>query len=281
MTKIDDKFVTKVKTYFSSISDRGAMYAYVNLAPRTVVLCNSSSTSTLTGDRLMNFAVGTLALHALCFKDDDFWNTFNNLIPFSKLSGIGVLYLNKLLKWLSMTDKLDKLVFVVDGNVLKCGFKNTLLKQDDNIVGEAVLNFHIAREVSRWYHVMTEFKPTSDNMCLTDTFILEKPQGRLSYFNVELSKFHHEDGTPVFQQVYDRARLLLSNGLTTVSYNFIAKIKREKIPYTLTYTLWVEDNNYLRMMTNFDNEVVHVISYRPNVLMLPIPLDIPRDPYVE
>ena len=269
------QFLDKLKLYFSSLTARSTQYAYFNLDDNLVVLCNSTSgtPNDVHGDKIMEYAVGELTFHFVYFKDTQF---FNELRSFLKVPE-GLVYCVQILNVISLLNKAEKRskidiftnevgdqIGVLHGN-------KTYTKK--NIFGYVVTSFHIVSALMQWCRVVGEIGSQAHRDKYPHLDIELDPNipltGRVFTLPVSTMDFKHSDGSLVFKDVMPQMRVLGLDGLTSVSLReFVRRIKKQ--PYTLQLYLWSVDDSYVLHMTTFENDMVSVKTFRPNILATPI-----------
>ena len=67
-------FLSECKLFLSTLTSRAVQFAYLNIAPNTIILSNSTSTGPGIehGDKLMNYSVGELCIHVVTLKNSNF-----------------------------------------------------------------------------------------------------------------------------------------------------------------------------------------------------------------
>lgn len=275
-------FLEKFKLYFSSLSSRMSQYAYFNVAENTIILSNSTSgTSTDHGDRLMDFSVPELGLHLMEFKDTEFFNQIVNAlqIPRDRVFCIHVLNVLSLLG----KHKLDEFNFFFNeyGDwIMQTENRKTYEKK--NVIGFPVINFHLLKELHRWYLYLKDVS-SDDHMSkypytFTDVDV-EKidVKAKTFFLDVDSSVFKDKEGKDIFVNVRPNVRVLCFDGLSCVSISeFIKKVIKKEFTFKL-YS-WVINNSYVLSMTLYEDDIVAVRSIRPNVLAIPVSDNVVFDP---
>ncbi len=272
----DKLFIDTCKMYLGSLSARGTMYAYFNAAPSTVVLCNSTSTASReSGDRLMKFAVGELSLHLVKFKAWEFWAQLSTLLQLYKLPAktLAVVKLGGLLTLLSKCDNCVANIQVTLENGIISG--KVPGAKYEVVLGNVVTDMHIAREIFRWCDTIAKIgseEHRNSHVHLYREFPLITSKAGQNYdLPVTFSDFVRADGSQVFTNVHNQSRIIMVDGVTAVSMNFLKKVKSL---FDMKYYLWVSDNQ-VQLQTEYHDDFVDVLTLRPHMVLYPLPLTTP------
>lgn len=281
---MDAQFLSNFKYYLVNSTARGAMYAYFNVAPKTVVLINSTTPATketrVEGDRLMNHAVSDLGVHVVNILHDTFWNDLYTFLHLSETQGIATILLGKLFTFFRKNEDLNVNEIVIHNNIIYCRNKNSKKQlTEDDIVGGIESNFHIARQVVKWYETITHLGteehlkeyPHISGIYPTD-FVFNS---KLYNFPVDFYKFFNDDGSPVFKDVHQFANMMAIDGLTSVSIKSF--LKKAPTNGRLVYYQWVINHYAVQMLAMYSDDQVTIKSYRPNVVIIPLPSSIELD----
>lgn len=274
----DNEFVEFTKNYLRRISGGGASYVYLNIADRTVMLTNSTTKRSLLGDRLMSFAIGYLSMHLMHIKNEAYWERFQSFLHLDTYEGVVMLYANNLVTFLNKSVKqLSKMTCIQMGDEIWCGPIGAKTTRNSTLIGAVVTNHHVAREVLRWTKDISAIRMDADTPHIVGDLSLDRPDGKLSYFKVDLHRFTYRDNSPVFTGYHRMSKFLMVDGLTAPCYAFIANYKKSNIAHSMKYCLWAKDGTHIHMLTTFEDENVSVRTYRPHAYILATPLDFPRD----
>lgn len=271
----DRIFLDKLKLYFSSLTARSAQYAYFNLDDNLVVLCNSTSgtPNDIHGDKIMEYAVGELTFHFVYFKDTQFFNDLRNFLKVPE----GLVYCVQILNVISLLNKCEKRsdisIFTNEVGDQIGMLKGTTSYTKKNVFGYVVTSFHIVSLLMQWCRVVGEIGSSEHRNKHPHVDVALDPDipltGRVFTLPIDTLLFTHEDGSLVFKDVMPQMRILGLDGLTSVSLReFIRRVKKQ--PYTLQLYLWAVDDSYVLHMTTFENDMVSVKTFRPNILATPI-----------
>ena len=239
---ISKEFLEKCRHYLSTSTSRTTPYAYFNFIDNTVILSNSTSG-------------GELGFHYVEFKDTEFLNEFKTFfkIPSDDFFCVHIVNLFSLLNTIRI-DCCDVLITDDGSRVLTP--KGVVSYSDKNIFG--VIRDH-ASDVARI------LRPDFDKVEYT-VDLDPKITGGLYFTSIPVSLFV-KNGQPIFNKCLPEIKILGMDGLSTVNLGtFIKKLKK---PYTLKRFLWVKDK-CVYSLAIFEDDVCNIISYRPNVVSIPI-----------
>lgn len=266
----DKEFLKQARMYLGSLTGRIAIHAYFGVAPRSVVISNTTS-DRVHGDRLTDFAVGELGLHVVNFLTSSFYDTLATLLKVQQGTILHV-HLGNFLKVLGKY-KLSALeTFTTERNELVMVSKGSTAFSDENIIGDVVKDFHIAREIVNWHRDIT-LVGNEEHQKRFPHVILDMPTevlmtGRVYFLNVDFSLFKNPDGTPLFSKVISKMKMMGVDGLTSVSLTSF--VKKLSTPFTFKQYWWAMGNDYVTLLVEFQDENIRVRSFRPYVIALPL-----------
>ena len=262
---ISKEFLEKCRHYLSTSTSRTTPYAYFNFIDNTVILSNSTSGGSEHGDRLMDFSVGELGFHYVEFKDTEFLNEFKTFfkIPSDDFFCVHIVNLFSLLNTIRI-DCCDVLITDDGSRVLTP--KGVVSYSDKNIFGFYIRDFHVIKVIrDHASDVARILRPDFDKVEYT-VDLDPKITGGLYFTSIPVSLFV-KNGQPIFNKCLPEIKILGMDGLSTVNLGtFIKKLKK---PYTLKRFLWVKDK-CVYSLAIFEDDVCNIISYRPNVVSIPI-----------
>lgn len=280
----DKRFIELAKLLFSSLSGRICAYAFFNVIEDGFILSNSTNppkgkSAPSYHDRLTEYSVSELALHFVKVKDPDF------LLRLRKICGIPekgywCLFACNAVSMIGLKD-LDNLVLTPGDNGMVLMSPrgvplNALNKR--NIVGAPVTSFHVIKNLLEWWlgvqHVDSdEFRENMVHAVLPiseDTIVVDR--GYSIPFRLDL--FKRKDGSLVFKDTVDTMKIEAIEGVDGVSLReFVRRVANR--PYTYEMLLWVLHDTYILHMTRFENDVVEVRTFRPNVALIPLDKNVP------
>ena len=144
--------------------------------------------------------------------------------------------------------------------------KGVVSYTDKNIFGFYIRDFHVIKVIrDHASDVARILRPDFDKVEYT-VDLDPKTTGGLYFTSIPVSLFV-KNGQPIFNKCLPEIKILGMDGLSTVNLGtFIKKLKK---PYTLKRFLWVKDK-CVYSLAIFEDDVCNIISYRPNVVSIPI-----------
>ncbi len=267
-------FLEQCRLYLGGITARTALHAYFGVAQNTVVIANSTSARTH-GDRLTDFAVGEIGIHVLKITNTTFWETLSGLLEVQT----GVIQYVNLANFFKILSKykvsgLETFINNRGERVLVSKGKEKITR--DDVIGFNITDFHIAREIVRWYEDIT-YVGCEEHRKKFPHLETDMPRelmmyGKVYFLDVDFSKFKDSEGNQVFTHVHEKMRIMGVDGLTSVSLqSFIKKIVTD---FIFKSYWWVIANNYVVMMSLYKDENAVIRSFRPYVVAMPLDSDI-------
>ena len=278
----DKRFIELTKLLFGSMSGRSCAYAFFNVIEDGFILSNSTSpqTGSITyHDRLTEYSVSELSLHFVKVKDPDYLPRLRKICGVPE-KGIWCLFALNALRMIGQKD-LDNLVLTPAGRgALYMSSRGVPLNALDKkyVIGAPVTSFHVIKNLVDWWngvqYVETdEFKNTVVQSCIDispDTVVVDR--GYSLPFDLDI--FRHPDGSRVFVGTLDKMKVESIDGIDGVSIKeFIKRVANQ--PYTFKLLLWVLKDTYILHMTKFENDVVEIRTFRPNVVLVPLSDGVP------
>lgn len=267
-------FIEKCKLYFSSLTARSAQFAYFNIVPNGVILCNSTSPppNKVHGDRIMQYGIGELTYHFVEFKDIEFFQEIKRFLQIPEKTVFCVLILN-MISILNRTARKELAVFDNEygERILQTKGRKTYDKR--NVIGFPIYNFHIIGMLAQWREQVKEIGSVSHKERYPSFEMPVNPDieitGRVFLTPVCTDLFVDTNQQPVFKNVKKELKILGLDGLTCASIKeFYKKVLSEE--HRFTFYFWAVDAAYVLSMTFFENASIIVRSIRPNVLSIPI-----------
>lgn len=252
----DEELIALMVFYLTSVSARRMQYCYFNFAgSNTVVVSNSTTKSTAPhGDRLMQFSVGELGFHIIKFKDENVLTRFKELlhIPSDKYYCVQIVKLMSVLK----KGNLSSLDITMNNN--------GELYVDDVKYGSILYDFHVIMMIEIYIDTINQAL-RNKNVMITDIDLKPEIDGNVYYTKIDPNDLRDKNGPPWESRIL---KFPCVDGLTTVSLKtFIPKIKHE---YLFKRYFWYEDIR-IYSFARFSDEHVDIVTFRPNIVLIPIP----------
>lgn len=303
--------VERFKLIFSTLTARSCQYAYIFPRREQFILSNSTTTRPpnelkknlivdheFHGDRAMNFMDGDLGVHLVEVKEPQFMQLLRGILgldaldkdaatqhPIYQTSTIQINPVDAV--WAIITSNFLSLVSKYPVRDLRLeivvGMYNDLYiyllpfqkhREKKNLVAFNIINYHYEQILYQyldklpqlWKNVTSHKYPCIHHEVDIKPVLIGK-----SYFEViDFQEFINLDGTPVFQDGQGPHKLMAIDGLNTVSLKEFLK-KLQPGTYEFDQYFWVSDSLRVLSMTRFCNNVVEVLSTRPNIQLTPLP----------
>ena len=252
----DEELIALMVFYLTSVSARRMQYCYFNFAgSNTVVVSNSTTKSSAPhGDRLMQFSVGELGFHIIKFKDENVLTRFKELlhIPSDKYYCVQIVKLMSVLK----KGNLSSLDITMNNN--------SELYVDGVKYGSILYDFHVIMMIEIYIDTINQAL-RNKNVMITDIDLKPEIDGNVYYTKIDPNDLRDKNGPSWESRIL---KFPCVDGLTTVSLKtFIPKIKHE---YLFKRYFWYEDIR-IYSFARFSDEHVDIVTFRPNIVLIPIP----------
>jgi hypothetical protein len=297
-------FVKTLKVYFSSLTARGAQYLYLNVAedPNTMVISNGDY------ELLTSYVPVTLSIHAVRFKDSEFYQKFLDFLGLST-SDPYVIRMPQFLKALRENDFTDLKVSYDTSRKMRLVLKDTIVladkesdDDDDDEEEEEVVDLEenpfadtSKIEVITFDSLDVCGQPMNDHHALV---ILENTVDRIvklgeNFGDTEIphvTKILERDEVNYFTSNYFRVHINLTefkDGVGNPYYSeeiakdlYVVLVDGMDVPSMKEFAkrrsgqiclhLWVKDGGTIQHMASYHDEELSIFSMRPFTEVLPI-----------
>lgn len=270
----EKNFLAACKLFFSTLTGRAVQFAYLNIAPNTIILTNSTTPGKDVehGDRLMNYSVGDLCMHVVTVKDTTFLPEILHYLEIPETEYC-CLKMSNFLAWLNKYRRKDLEAGWVDDRIILRPKRNETWNAR-HVVGFTLRNFHIIRVLHDLYEYIGKIG-TEEHKKQYPHVQMKFPidittVGRVFFFPVE-TKWYQDGDESLFQGYQPHVEILGLDGMSCVSLReFIRKLPEGS--YTFDWYSWVLNRSAIFSMTRFENEMMEVRSIRPYTPTIPLQL---------
>lgn len=267
-------FIASCKLYFSTLTSRAVQFAYLNVAPNTIILTNSTSTGPGIehGDRLMNYSVGELCVHVVTLKDNSFMQELLQYLDIPETEYC-CLKIGTFLSWINKFKRKELESGWVDNQIILRPKRNETWNAR-HVVGFTLRNFHVVRVLHQLYQYISNIGSEEHQKQyphIQKKFPIDiTTVGRVFFFPVE-TNWYKNDEQSLFDGYQPHIEILGLDGMSCVSLReFVKKLPEDS--YTFDWYSWVLNESAIFYMTRFENEMMEVRSIRPYTPTIPLHL---------
>lgn len=303
--KASREFLKELRTYFSSLSARGAKYLFLNIGtiPNSFVITNGDY------EMLTGYVPILLSIHLVEFKDSEFYKTFLEFFNFNS-SKPYILRIAQVMKAFKdngaheldvVYDQMGNMKIIVNSRVLTGDDPSTESSDSDEDSTQEIVDleenpFHdnskfetitfksvdICGQIVDNYHALAVLEDVVIDMYRKKEYLIEDkyPHYELpvptdietfnsNYYRMKLdhTAFRDENGNSVLSGEYRDTFTILMDGLDVPSIKEFIKKRDNK---ELNLLLWCNKGGSIQHMATYNDSTISVKSSRPFSEIFPI-----------